>query len=141
MRLCGMTMFLGRVFEAGRLLSQRQPGSRRGGPVAGQRQRIPGEIEAIELLSQRWAQVDDQERHFLLATHPLTDLEAIPEVNAWKAAQQLKSGDEADESDEDIVMDFISVASSYSSPLLPPLAYTNDSDSDAVEIVTTTRIE
>ncbi|KAH7117500.1 hypothetical protein EDB81DRAFT_767279 [Dactylonectria macrodidyma] len=102
---------------------------------------MPEEAEAIAALSQEWKEADEERRAFLWSIHPLPNLTAIPEVVAWKEAQDAKSadkGDEADELDEDFNYDYISVSSSIS---LPPLPFTDDSDSDAIKIITTARIE
>ncbi|KAH7124701.1 hypothetical protein EDB81DRAFT_765496 [Dactylonectria macrodidyma] len=84
------------------------------------RQQLPEDIDAVAMLSQQW---------------DLADEDLSPKRLPGKKSTRLELTDQAD---QEVDYDFISVCSSIS---LPPMLFTEDSDSDAIEIITTARVE
>ncbi|KAH6961876.1 hypothetical protein BKA56DRAFT_599446 [Ilyonectria sp. MPI-CAGE-AT-0026] len=101
-------------------------------------QRLSYDNDAIEKLSQQWADADDQQRSHLYTTQPLSNLLAIPAVVSWKKEKEARSADQAESPETVINYDFISVASSIELPALPQ---EGESDSDGIEIITSVQIE
>ncbi|KAL6405620.1 hypothetical protein AUP68_11381 [Ilyonectria robusta] len=103
-----------------------------------ERQHLSYDADAIERLSQQWADADDSRRSFLYTTHPLSTLLAIPAVVTWKKEKEARLLDQAGSPNTVITDDFISVTSSIELPALPQ---EGESDSNHIEIITTTQIE
>ncbi|KAJ4176958.1 hypothetical protein NW759_017481 [Fusarium solani] len=94
------------------------------------------EIEILETHRRLWIEANEEERAFYYRIWGPAALEAIPEAAAY-LAEVAKAAASRDHHD-DIPEDVLSVSSGGMTPLLPG---NEDSDSDEIEIITSTQIE